>query len=227
MLTIAVGERFELPYLNRLARVDRGLAHSLSNYPARHGEPGGVEWAGVWRERNGVTYAGLALTQKSPFWGIAFPLIGNDKVMFAVLEEGMQADYSNDAIHVPMTEERRKHARYKMDCPVAVLTPGRGKKRTVGCGWLYDIGGKGARFFLDHTLEKGERVSLEVSFQNPDGEITTIRFPSVVNRVLSGDSNEIAVSFLKGESYIRGKRPGSRSKQSPRGTLTKGSDWIN
>jgi PilZ domain len=126
-----------------------------------------------------------------------------------------------------MPHERRGCLRYKIDCPITVLTPGRGKKRVIGCGWLFDISNKGARFILDHPLEVGARISLEVDFKHPDGEITTIRYPGVVNRVSEGDSYEIAAFFLKGESYIRGKGSKGESKEFPRERFTKSSRWIN
>lgn len=126
-----------------------------------------------------------------------------------------------------MPDERRRNTRYKIDCPVKVLTPGRGRKRIIGRGWLYDISDKGARFFLDHALQTGNRISLEVDFRHPNGEITTIRYPGEVNRVSPGDWYEIAVSFLKGESYIRGKGSKAKSEDSPRNRFTKDSPWIN
>jgi len=126
-----------------------------------------------------------------------------------------------------MHDERRRCLRFKIDCPVAVLTPGRGRKQVLGRGWLFDISDKGARFVLDHPLETGNRISLEVDFQHPDGEITTIRYPGIVNRVSAGNSYEIAVSFLKGQSYIRGKSSKGKSNASIRGRITKGSHWIN
>ena len=142
-------------------------------------------------------------------------------------EGGMRAGYSNDATNAPMTEDRRQCARYKIDCPVTVLTPGRGKKRMLGRGWLYDINDKGARFFLDHTLEEGHRISLEVDFENHVGQVTTIRFPGIVRRVSAGDFYEVAVSFLKGESHIRGKGSREKVEDLPWNRFTKGSTWIN
>lgn len=110
-----------------------------------------------------------------------------------------------------MIEDRRRHKRFNIDCPVSVFTPGRGKKHIVGRGWLYDINDNGARFLLDHSLSVGDRISLVVEFQNPDGEVTAIRFPGIVKRVTSEASYEIAVSFLKGGSFVR--RKGSRGKK--------------
>ena len=138
----------------------------------------------------------------------------------------MLSDYL-DAILGTMTEERRKHARHRIDCPVAALTPGRGKKRLIGRGWLHDINEQGARFFLNHTLETGVRISLDVDFRNPGGQVTTIRFPGIVQRVSEDGPYEIAVSFLKGESYIRGKRSQENGEESPLAHFTKGSIWIN
>ena len=130
-------------------------------------------------------------------------------------------------LNSPMPEEKRQHERFKIDCPVIVLTPGRGRKRMVGRGWLYDINNSGARFLLDHPLGPGDRISLEVDFQNPDGEVTAIRFPGIVKRVSPGASYEIAVSFSKGGSFVRGKGSRSKSKGSPLDQFNKGSNWIN
>ena len=126
-----------------------------------------------------------------------------------------------------MPDERRRCLRYKIDSPVTVLTPGRGRKRVIGRGWLFDISDKGARFILDSPLVTGNRISLEVNFQHPGGEVTTIRYPGIVKRVSRGNSYEIAVSFLKGESYIRGKGSKLQNKGFPRGRFIKGSHWIN
>lgn len=139
----------------------------------------------------------------------------------------MRTEYLNDTLSVPMTEERRKHTRYRIDCPVAVLTPGRGKKRVIGRGWLQDISDQGARFFLNQALEADARISLEVDFRNPDGQVTTIRFPGIVRRVSDGSPFEVAVSFLKGESYIRGKRSQEKTKKSLWDQFSNGSVWIN
>lgn len=97
----------------------------------------------------------------------------------------------------------------------------------IGHGSLYDINEKGARFVMDNSLELGQRVSLEVDFQHPNGVVTTIRFRSIVRRVLQGELYEIAVSFLKGESYVRGKGARGKGKDSPWNMVTKGSRWIN
>jgi PilZ domain len=97
----------------------------------------------------------------------------------------------------------------------------------LGRGWLYDISEKGARFFLDHTLEEGRRVSLEVDFRNQYGEITGIRFPAIIRRIAPGDLHEIAVCFLKGESYIRRKGTYCKRQDSPWNRFAKGNNWIN
>lgn len=139
----------------------------------------------------------------------------------------MRASDPMHATTAPMIEERRQHARYKIECPVTVLTPGRGKKRTLGHGWLYDINDKGARFYLDRPLDAGQRISLEVDFRNPDGQVTTIRFPGIVGRVSPGDLHEIVVTFLKGESYIRGRNSRKKSEDSLWSRFNQGSNWIN
>ena len=155
------------------------------------------------------------------------PSTPSDRVAIAGQKAVPAAKFLNNAQELTMPDERRRCLRYKIDCPITVLTPGRGRKRMIGQGWLYDISDKGARFFLDHPLDAGNRISLEVDFQHPDGEITTIRFPGIVNRVQSGESYEIAVSFLKGGSFFRSKGLKGKSANSPRGRFTKGSYWIN
>jgi PilZ domain len=97
----------------------------------------------------------------------------------------------------------------------------------LGRGWLYDISEKGARFFLDHILEEGRRVSLEVDFRNQYGEVTGIRFPAIIRRIAPGDLHEIAVCFLKGESYIRRKGTYGKRQDSPWSCFAKGNNWIN
>lgn len=139
----------------------------------------------------------------------------------------MRTEYLNDTLSVPMTEERRKSTRYKIDCPVAVLTPGRGKKRIIGRGWLCDISERGARFFLNHAVEVGARISVEVDFRNPGGNVTAIRFPGIVRRVSEGSPSEVAVSLLKGESYIRGKRVEKNLEESLWDQFSNGSIWVN
>jgi PilZ domain len=140
---------------------------------------------------------------------------------------GMRTTFSNDLSNVLMIEERRKHNRYKIECPVRALTPGRGKKKVLGRGTLYDINENGARFTLDHALDEGKRMSLEVDFRNPDDQVTTIRFPAIVKRVNGANQYEIAVSFLKGESFIRGKRTSTKAEDSQWYQFTQGSRWIN
>lgn len=107
------------------------------------------------------------------------------------------------AMNDQMTKERRRQKRYEIDCPVTVLTPGRGRKRTLGRGWLCDISDKGARFRLDHPMQAGNRISLDVHFSNPNRQVTTIRFQGLVKRVSQEDSHEVAITFLKGTSFIR------------------------
>ncbi|HET7211957.1 MAG TPA: PilZ domain-containing protein [Terriglobia bacterium] len=139
----------------------------------------------------------------------------------------MRSIYSDYVIPVSMSDDRRQRERYAIDCPIKVLTPGRGKKRMIGRGWLHDISENGARFLLDQPVEVGRRISLEVAFQNPDGEVTAIRFPGTVKRVNAGDSHEVAMSFSKGGSFIRQKSPQGRNHDSPWSRLTKGNTWIN
>jgi PilZ domain len=126
-----------------------------------------------------------------------------------------------------MVEDRRRHKRFKIDCPVTVLTPGRGKKKMVGRGWLCDINDDGARFLLDQSLKADDRISVEIDFQNPDGEVTSIRFPGVVKRVKPGASYDIAVSFLKGGSFVRGKGARAGNKAPLLILFNKGHHWVN
>lgn len=137
----------------------------------------------------------------------------------------MRTTYSHAATNLPMAEERRERKRYKIDCPVTVLTPGRGRKRTIGRGWLYDISDKGARFVVEQPLHTGDRISLEVHFLNPDGEVTNIRYPATVKRVSPGPAHETAVTFSRGGSFVRRKESGEKSFR--RIQMNGGSHWIN
>lgn len=125
-----------------------------------------------------------------------------------------------------MTKERRRQKRHEIDCPVTVLTPGRGKKRTLGRGWLCDISDKGARFRLDHPMQAGNRISLDVHFSNPNRQVTTIRFQGLVKRVSQVDSCEVAITFLKGTSFIRNGH-GSFQKGLHQVHVNPSGEWIN
>jgi hypothetical protein len=94
---------------------------------------------------------------------------------------------------------------YKIDCPVSVLTPGRGKKRTIARGWLYDIGENGARILLNESLPINARFTLDVHLQNPNSKITTIRFKCSVSGVCYGPPYQLALRFLGRGDFIRGK----------------------
>lgn len=168
------------------------------------------------------------LPLNSPFNGIAVPAVSDVRVNGQVWRgRSMRTIYSDNVISASMSDERRQRERYTIDCPIKVLTPGRGKKKMIGRGWLYDISENGARFLLDQPIEVGRRISLEVAFQNPDGEVTAIRFPGTVKRVNAGASHEVAMSFSKGGSFVRQKSSRGRNKDSRWSRLTKGSTWIN
>lgn len=137
----------------------------------------------------------------------------------------MQENFSSVSPGVPLTVERRRKKRYEIDFPVTALTPGRGKKRTIGCGRLHDIGDGGARFSLDHPMKSGELLSLEVHFSDASGEVTDIRFRGIVKRVVPGLLHEIAMSFFKGATFVRRKE--SRSEGRPRIQMNKNGNWIN
>ncbi|HZT69966.1 MAG TPA: PilZ domain-containing protein [Terriglobia bacterium] len=95
--------------------------------------------------------------------------------------------------------------RYSIDCPISVLSPGRGRKRTIARGWLHDIGESGARIFLNEPLPVEGRFTLDVHLPNPDSKITTIRFQARVTGVRYGPPYEMALSFLGKGGFIRGK----------------------
>ena len=127
-------------------------------------------------------------------------------------------------MNLEIPKERRRHKRYQLGCPVTVLTPGRGRKRIIGCGKLNDINDYGARFGLDHPLRVNDLISLEVHFSNLDGELTTIRFRGTVKRVSAGALHEVAVSFLKGGSFIRHKSLAARGV--PPAQTGTGGGWV-
>jgi PilZ domain len=182
-----------------------------------------------WRSPgSGLTLSGIAIPQNSPLHGIAAPAGSNGRVNgWPWGGQSMRIIHSDSVIPVSMSDERRQKERYAIDCPIEVLTPGRGRKRMIGRGWLHDISENGARFLLDQPIEVGRRISLEVAFQNPDGEVTAIRFPGTVKRVNAGASHEVAMSFSKGGSFVRQKSSRGRNKDSRWSRLTKGSTWIN
>jgi len=115
---------------------------------------------------------------------------------------------------------------YKIDCPVSVLTPGRGKKRTLARGWLHDIGEQGARILLNEPLPLDARVALDVHLPNLDSKITTVRFKSMVTGVCYGPPYELALRFLGRGDFIRGKM--AEFREGSQLVRTKGSSrWIN
>jgi len=70
------------------------------------------------------------------------------------------------------------------------------------------------------------RVTLDVHFSNPDGQITTMRFQAVVEHIGHGFPYSIGLGFLKGGSFIRGKLGGFRKGSHL--IRTSGNDrWIN
>jgi hypothetical protein len=115
---------------------------------------------------------------------------------------------------------------YKIDCPVSVLTPGRGKKRTVARGWLYDIGAGGARIYLDDPLPLHGRFTLDVHLPGPDSKIITVRFKSVVTGICYGPPYELALCFLGRGDFIRGKV--AQFREGSQLVRTKGSyRWVH
>lgn len=93
---------------------------------------------------------------------------------------------------------------YRIDCPVSVLTPGRGKKRTIARGWLCDIAERGARILLNEPLPVHAKFTLDVHLPNPDNRIITIRFKSIVAGVRFGPPYELSLRFLGKGGFIRG-----------------------
>lgn len=70
--------------------------------------------------------------------------------------------------------------------PGYCVNAGTGKKADHCRGWLHDISDKGARFIVEHQPHSGHQISLEVHFMNPDGEVTNIWYPAIVQRVSPG-----------------------------------------
>jgi PilZ domain len=122
--------------------------------------------------------------------------------------------------------DQRTTSRYRIKCPVTVLTPGRGKKRTIARGWLDDISESGAQIQLEQSMAVNARITLDVHFSNPDGQITTMRFQAVVKHVFSGFPYRIGLGFLRGGSFIRGKLGDFR--KGAQLIKTSGNDrWVN
>ncbi len=205
--------------VGKVAKGERG-------FPVRVTSVGIEKFSDVTGANKGVLPSGAPIPQNSTSRGIAFPHIGSGTAtpcdsLGAGMSENLSDDLGDD---VPVLQERRQCKRYMIDCPVRVLTPGRGKKRTLGEGRLHDINDKGARFLLDHVLPSGSRITFEVDFLNPDGKDTTLRYPGIVRRVSGEVLSEVAVSFLKGGYFVR--RAGARRKGLAF-IQTNTSRWIN
>lgn len=122
-------------------------------------------------------------------------------------------------------KERRQRERFLLQFPVTVLTSGPGKKRVLGHGCLKDLSDRGARFELDRGLEIDAKVHLEIHFQNLEGAVTTIRFPGKVERVSAVTGYEVAVSFVRAGSIIRGKTRSTQRLTSVQKCAS--GHWIN
>lgn len=137
----------------------------------------------------------------------------------------MPGPHSDAVMGEKKLKDRRRSERYSISCDITLLTPGRGRKRVIGQGRLIDINDRGARFESNNLLAVDDRVSLEVHFSNPDGNITNMRFPGIVKRVSAGIWHEIAVSFLRGGSFVR--RKDSHGINSSVFRTTEKGNWVN
>jgi hypothetical protein len=85
--------------------------------------------------------------------------------------------------------------RFEIRCPVTVqVSNGKNHKVKVQ-GVLHDIGVDGARVALEQPVPPGTKITLFAHFQDPEEQVTTIRFEGTVQRLQEEPRFQIAVNF--------------------------------
>lgn len=100
-----------------------------------------------------------------------------------------------------MAEERRAQERFRIECPVFVVTPDFESDMLAIKGKLLDIGSRGARFLVYESLEVGSRVVMELELPSPRRGFNRIRFEGTVMR--SELHHEVAVVFEESGKFLR------------------------
>ena len=74
----------------------------------------------------------------------------------------------------------RDAKRFEIRCPVTVQVSNGQNHKVKVQGVLHDIGVDGARVALEQPLPPGTKITLFAHFQDPEEQVTTIRFEGVV-----------------------------------------------
>lgn len=99
--------------------------------------------------------------------------------------------------------EKREWTRLRIDCPVMLKIPSRGRESSVVSGHLLDIGMGGARLQVGEHLQEGSRVVLHTHFRDAKQKVTTVRFEGIVHRADDQPVYEVAVQFRRGGQILR------------------------
>jgi hypothetical protein len=99
--------------------------------------------------------------------------------------------------------EKREWTRLRIDCPVMLKIPSRGRESSVVSGHLLDIGMGGARLQVGEHLQEGARVVLHTHFRDAKQKVTTVRFEGIVQRADDQPIFEVAVQFRRGGRILR------------------------
>lgn len=89
----------------------------------------------------------------------------------------------------------RAGQRFEIRCPVTVQVSNGPNHKVKVQGVLYDIGVDGARVALQQPVPPGTKITLFAHFQDPEEQVTTVRFEGVVQRLHEEPRFEIAVNF--------------------------------
>ena len=89
----------------------------------------------------------------------------------------------------------RDAKRFEIRCPVTVQVSNGQKHNVKVQGVLHDIGVDGARVALEQPVPPDTKITLFAHFQDPDEQVTTIRFEGVVQCLQEEPRFQIAVNF--------------------------------
>lgn len=100
-----------------------------------------------------------------------------------------------------MAEERRARERFRIECPVSIVSSDFETDMSDTKGKLVDIGSNGARFLTQEPLEVGSHVVMELDLPSPRRGFNRIRFEGTVMR--SQLRHEVAVVFAESGKFLR------------------------
>lgn len=99
--------------------------------------------------------------------------------------------------------EKREWKRLRIECPVLLKIPSRGRVASLVPGHLLDIGMGGARLQVGQHLAEGSRVVLHTHFRDGKQKVTTVQFEGIVQRADDQPVYEVAVQFRRGGRILR------------------------